>query len=211
MFADRSSFICFGWAIGINVTTAILFATPIEFGGYGYDFKQLGYLYFTPVVGILIGELFGHFANDSLAKRYIRRHKGIFEPEVRLWMAYIAAILMIVGLVLLGLGLQHHLNVGVLIAGWGMHTCGLVILSVTTFAYAVDSYPTASAEIAGWISFIRVAGGFSVGYYQQPWGAAIGYDRSFGTQAALVGVGVLAVAVIHKFGHRLRIKSGDIK
>ncbi|KAK5347905.1 hypothetical protein LTR34_006211 [Exophiala xenobiotica] len=204
-------FICFGWAIGINVSTAILFATPIQFGGYGYDFKQLGFLYFTPVVGILLGEIFGHFVNDALAKRYIRRHKGIFEPEVRLWMAYIAAILMIVGLVLLGLGLQRHLNIGVLIVGWGMHTCGLVILSVTTFAYAVDSYPTVPAEIAGWISFIRVAGGFSVGYYQQPWGEAIGYDKSFGTQAAFVGLGALAVAAIHKFGHRLRIKSGDIK
>jgi hypothetical protein len=118
---------------------------------------------------------------------------------------------MIVGLVLLGLGLQRHLNIGVLIVGWGMHTCGLVILSVTTFAYAVDSYPTVPAEIAGWISFIRVAGGFSVGYYQQPWGEAIGYDKSFGTQAAFVGLGALAVAAIHKFGHRLRIKSGDIK
>lgn len=205
-----NSFICFGWAIGINVTTAVLFATPEAFGGYGYTFKQLGFLYFTPIVGILLGEVFGHFTNDALAKRYIKRHKGVFEPEVRLWMAYVAAILMIVGLVLLGQGLHHHLNIGVLIIAWGMHTCGLVILSVTTFAYAVDSYPTAPAESAGWISFIRVAGGFSVGYYQQPWGQAVGYNNSFGAQAALVGLGVLVVAVAHKFGHRWRVKSGDI-
>ncbi|KAJ9602183.1 hypothetical protein H2200_013303 [Cladophialophora chaetospira] len=203
-------FICFAWAIGINITTAILFGTPVEFGGFGYDFKQLGYLYFTPIVGIFIGEAFGHFANDFLAKRYIRRHKGVFEPEVRLWMAYVAAILMIIGLVLLGQALQRHLSLGVIIIGWGMHSCGLVILSVTTFAYAVDSYPTVPAESAGWISFIRVAGGFSVGYYQQSWGQAVGYGNSFGTQAALVGLGVLFVAVLHKFGHRMRVKSGDI-
>lgn len=125
-------------------------------------------------------------------------------------MAYIAAILMIIGLVVLGQGLQRHLNLGVLIIAWGMHSCGIVILSVTTFAYAVDCYPTIPAESAGWISFIRVAGGFSVGYYQQPWGQAVGYGNSFGTQAALVGLGVIFVAIIHRFGHRLRVKSGDI-
>lgn len=159
----------------------------------------------------MIGEIFGHFANDFVAKRYIRRHQGVFEPEVRLWMAYIAAILMIIGLVLLGFGLQFHLNVASIIIGWGAHTCGLVILSVTTFAYAVDSYPGAPAETAGWISFIRVAGGFSVGYYQQPWGAAIGYQNSFGTQAALTGFGMLLVMVAHKYGHRLRVKSKQIQ
>lgn len=193
------------------MSTAILFATPAEFGGYGYTYRQLGFLYFTPVVGILVGEVFGHFTNDFLVRRYTRRHNGIFEPEVRLYMAYIAAVLMIAGLVLLGEGLQHHLNIGVIIIGWGAHVCGLVILSVTTFAYAVDSYPTVPAETAGWISFIRVAGGFSVGYYQQPWGQAVGFDNSFGTQAGLVGVGMLLIMVAHRFGHRLRVKSGDIK
>ena len=108
-----------------------------------------GFLYFTPIIGVLLGEVIGHFANDALAKRYIRAHQGIFEPEVRLFMAYLAAFLMIVGLILIGQGLQHHLNIGVIIVGWGAQVCGLVILSVTTFAYAVDSYPTAPAETAG--------------------------------------------------------------
>ena len=126
-------------------------------------------------------------------------------------MAYIAAILMIVGLVLLGQGLDRHLNIGIIIFAFGAHVCGLIILSVTTFAYAVDSYPNAPAESAGWISFIRVAGGFSVGYYQQPWGQAIGYNNSFGTQAALVGFGMLLIIVVHKFGHGLRIRSGEIR
>ncbi|KAK4937743.1 hypothetical protein LTR10_021688 [Elasticomyces elasticus] len=204
-------FIAFGWAIGINVTTAVLFATPEAYGGYGYNYRQLGFLYFTPVVGVFLGELIGHYANDALVRLYVKRHKGIFEPEVRLWMAYLAALFMIVGLVLLGQGFYHHLNIGVLIIGWGLQTCGMVILSVTTFTYAVDSYPTAPAESAGWISFIRVAGGFSVAYYQQPWGEKIGYNNSFGIQAALVGFGTLLVMVAHKFGHRLRINSGTIR
>jgi hypothetical protein len=158
----RDSLICFAWAIGINVSTAILFATPIEFGGYGYNYKQLGFLYFTPVVGVFLGELFGHYANDWLARRYIRRHKGVFEPEVRLINGELAAVLMIAGLVLVGQALHLHLQVAAVIVGWGMHVVGIMILSVTTFAYAVDAYPIAPAETAGWVSFLRVVGGFSV-------------------------------------------------
>ncbi|KAK4935614.1 hypothetical protein LTR10_023375 [Elasticomyces elasticus] len=202
--------ICFAWAIGINVSTAILFATPVEFGGYGYNYKQLGYLYFTPVVAVFLGEIFGHFSNDWHAKRYIRRHKGVFEPEVRLINAELAAILMIAGLVMVGFTLHLHLNVAVLVIGWGMHVIGIMILSVATFAYAVDAYPTAPAETAGWISFLRVIGGFSVGYFQQPWGALVGFQTSFGTQAATVAFGLCFVVLVHVYGHRLRVKSGEL-
>jgi hypothetical protein len=192
------------------VSTAILFATPIEFGGYGYDYKQLGFLYFTPVVGVFLGELFGHYDNDWLARRYIRRHKGVFEPEVRLINGELAAVLMIAGLVLVGQALHLHLQVAAVIVGWGMHVVGIMILSVTTFAYAVDAYPIAPAETAGWVSFLRVVGGFSVGYFQQPWGAAVGYNNSFGTQAATVAFGLIFLVIVHLYGHRLRLEAGAL-
>jgi hypothetical protein len=203
--------ICFCWAIGINITTAILFGTPAEFGGYGFTYSQLGALYFTPVVGVFIGEVIGHFGNDFLAKMYVRRHNGVFEPEVRLVVAEIAAVLMIVGLVVVGQALKSHLAVGVVVVGWGLHAVGIVMVSVTTFAYAVDAYPTVPAETAGWISFLRVMGGFSVGYFQQPWALAVGYNNSFGTQAATVAFGLILVALVHVFGHRWRVKSGELK
>lgn len=82
--AFYNSFLVFGWAIGINVTASILFAAPREAGGYGYGYTSLGYLYFTPIAGILIGELVGHYGNDWIQKWYIRRHNGTFEPEARL-------------------------------------------------------------------------------------------------------------------------------
>lgn len=74
----------FGWAIGINVSASILFALPQEAGGYGYSYTSLGYLYFTPIVGIVLAEFVGTYANDWLQQLYIKRHNGIFEPEARL-------------------------------------------------------------------------------------------------------------------------------
>ena len=106
------------WSVGINITSAILLQTPKMVGGYGLDNKAIGWVYFTPVVGVIIGEAFGHFFNDLLARRYIRSHSGIFKPEARLWTIYIASLFMIPGLILVGQALQKHLSIGAIIMGW---------------------------------------------------------------------------------------------
>lgn len=200
----------FMWSIGINITTAILFATPVAFGGYGFSAKSVGFLYFTPVVAILIGEIFGHFFNDFLANRYIHRHRGIFEPEVRLITVYLSTLLMAPGLILLGFALEKHLSYGVIIVGWGLFMCGVMTTSVAVTTYAIDAYPTAPGEVSGYINFMRVIGGFSVGYFQQPWGLAVGFATSFGTQAAIVALALVPYTILHKYGRHLRSKGKKI-
>lgn len=157
----------FMWAVGINITSSILFATPVEAGGYGYGARAVGFLYFTPVVGITLGEVFGHFFNDWNANRYIRRHGGVFRPEARLWTNYIGSFLMIPGLIIVGQALQKHFSVGAIImgelwlsltvpgylltrisAGWGMYVVGVMIASVGITAYVLDCYPTGSGEVS---------------------------------------------------------------
>ncbi|KAH7346955.1 major facilitator superfamily domain-containing protein [Pyrenochaeta sp. MPI-SDFR-AT-0127] len=203
-------FLSFMWSIGINITTAILFATPVAFGGYGFSATAVGFLYFTPVVAVFIGEIFGHYFNDFLANRYIHRHKGIFEPEVRLITVYLSTILMVPGLILLGFALQQHMHYGVIIVGWGMFTFGVMTTSVAVTTYAIDAYPTAPGEVSGYINFMRVIGGFSVGYFQQPWGLAVGYAASFGTQAAIVAIALVPFTILYKYGKFLRNKGKKI-
>lgn len=153
----------FMWAVGINQTSAILFATPIEEGGYGFSQNALGYLYFAPIVGAIIGEVFGHFFNDFVARRDVAKHGGIFVPESRLRPVYLSAILLIPGLVLIGQALEHHLHWAAIVMGWGMFVFGLMVASVAITVYALDSYPTASGEVSSLINFARLIGGFSVG------------------------------------------------
>lgn len=206
-----TSLLFFAWAIGINITTAILFALPRDLGGYGYSYTGIGFLYFSPIIGILLGEIFGHFANDYLARRYVRKHNGVFEPEARLPMIYISGTLMAVGLIVIGQALAQHLSIGAIIMGWGMNTFGLMTASVAVSAYVLDSFPTAPAEVSGWTNFSRAIGGFGVGYFQQPWGDKVGYGASFGTQASVVVFGLIITAVVHRYGHSLRLHSGPIR
>lgn len=194
----------FAWAIGINISGAILFAQPEEAGGYGYNSRQVGYLYFTPIVAIFLGEIFGHYFNDFMARRYVRKHGGVFEPEVRIWTIHIAILFMAPGLILFGFALEKHLNVAAVIFGWGMHTFGLMVMSVANIAYGLDSYPTLPAEVGGWLNFARLMGGFSVDYYQTDWANAVGYDGSFGTQAAISVASLVPAVIVHIWGKRLR-------
>ena len=199
------------WAVGINQTSSILFATPVEEGGYGFSQKSLGYLFFTPVVAVALGEIFGHVVNDVLANRYIRAHAGTFKPEARLTPIYFAAFFAVPGLVIIGQALQKHLSWVAIVFGWGMYVFGYMIMSVAITAYALDSYPTGPGEVSSLINFARLIGGFSVGYFQLAWGLKSGFDVSFGVQAALVAAAVMIIPVLHIYGPRMRAKGGQLK
>ncbi|KAI9810481.1 MAG: hypothetical protein M1827_006257 [Pycnora praestabilis] len=200
----------FMWSVGINITSSLLFETPIAEGGYGFGPNALGYLYFTPIVAVALGETFGHFFNDFLAARYVRKHNGHFKPEARLWTNYISACVMIPGLILVGQALQKHFNYGVIVIGWGLYVFGVMTASVAITAYALDSYPGASGEVAGLLNFARTVGGFTVGYFQQPWGLKSGFGVSFGVQAAIVAAAMVVLICIQQWGPLLRHKGGRV-
>ena len=123
-------------AIGINITSSILFLTPAP-AGYGFAPLSVGYIYFTPIVGALLGEFFGHFFNDYVAKRYVRTHAGVFHPEARLIATYVSAALMIPGLVAVGQALGFHESVGIVIIGWGwwFHLSCVISFFITETTY----------------------------------------------------------------------------
>jgi hypothetical protein len=138
------------------VTTSILIGSPVEIGGYGFSLRSTSFLYFTPIIALILGEAFGHWFNDFVANRYIKKHHGLFVPEVRLWPNYLAVAFMIPGLVLAGQALQFKWNYGVIIIGWGMYVFGVMICSVCTTAYILDCYPNAAGEVMGFMNLARV-------------------------------------------------------
>ncbi|GAA5843792.1 hypothetical protein JCM3766R1_000544 [Sporobolomyces carnicolor] len=178
--------------------------------GYGYDLNTISFLYFTPLVALTIGEIFGHFANDRVAASYISRHNGLFKPECRLYVFFGAAVLMIAGLNIVGSALEHTLNVAAVIIGWGSYVVGVMIASVAITAYALDCYPSASGEVSAAINLGRTTGGFAVGYFQLEWAMKSGFDVSFGIQSAIVGFATCLVVLLVVFGERLRKWAGPL-
>lgn len=154
------------WLIGINQSSSILLATPIAQGGYGFEIDSLSYLYFSPIIGIILGEAFGHWFVDFLATRYIRRHDGRYAPEARMMPIYVATIFMVPALVLIGQALAKRLSWVAIALGWGMYVFGAVTEAVCSTAYLVDAYPHASGELSAILNFFRLMGGFGISYGQ---------------------------------------------
>ncbi|AEO71904.1 uncharacterized protein THITE_2124783 [Thermothielavioides terrestris NRRL 8126] len=195
----------FAWVVGIN-TTLSLFVTPL----YGFGPKQIGFFYFTPVVAVILAEAAGHWLHDALAKQYIRRHKGHFEPEVRLRAVFFSAPLMIVGLVLLGQCFENAWHYMVTSVCWGLYVFGIMIATVALNSYCLDSYPEASGEVSAWLNFSRTIGGFIISYFQVSWAEAQGTKASFGIQAAVCGAALVLIVVLLWRGKSMRIWAGPL-
>lgn len=195
----------FAWVVGIN-TTLSLFLTPL----YGFGPLQIGYFYFTPVVAVLLGELTGHWLHDVLARRYVRAHRGRFEPEVRLRAIVFSLPLMVAGLVLIGQALQGEWHYMALSVSWGLYVYGIMITTVAISSYCLDSYPEASGEVSAHVNNARTLGGFIVSYFQVRWANAQGTRVSFGIQAAICGAAFGIVLVLMVYGKRLRLWAGPL-
>ena len=140
----------FAWVVGINTTLAI-FLTPL----YNFGPKQIGFFYFTPIVAAIVGEVCGHWLRDGIAKRYIKKHNGHFEPEVRLRTIWLSTPFMIAGLVGLGFALEEGYHYMLTSLFWGLYVFGIMISTVALVAYNLDSYPEASGEVSALINFAR--------------------------------------------------------
>ncbi|TCD68881.1 hypothetical protein EIP91_009596 [Steccherinum ochraceum] len=198
----------FGFSIGINVTNAVFLGTPPPVG-YGFSQFAIAGVYGTPIVAVLIGEIVGRYFNDWVMRFCIKRNKGVFEAEFRLWTCYIALPLYIGGLVLIGGALQKHLSIGALIIGWGIAEVATMINTVAVYAYCNDSFPRHQGEISALVNLARTLGGFSVAYFQVPWASKNGGSQlqTFGCEAAIVaGLFLLVVPALQLRGRDLRAR-----
>ncbi|KAJ5815642.1 hypothetical protein N7474_007419 [Penicillium riverlandense] len=196
----------FAWVVGVN-TTLSLMLPPI----YGFQSKQIGFFYFTPIVAAILGEVIGHWLHDLIAKIYTNRNQGRLEPEARLFAIWVASPFMIAGLLVMGYALQNHWHYMLTALGWGLYVFGIMVVTVGVNAYVLDSYPEASGEVAAWVNFGRTTGGFIVSYFMIEWEQKQGSVRQFGTMTGIVGFGFIIIAFLQVYGKRLRLWSGPAK
>lgn len=98
-------------------------------------------------VAVFLGLFLGHYLNDWVMNQEIKRNKGIFRAEARLWYVlyhlrhlaqleyfcrtcYIGVLIYVVGFVILGAALQNHLNKAAIIVGWGIAQIAVLVITV---------------------------------------------------------------------------------
>lgn len=193
----------FGFSIGINVTNVVFMGSPPPVG-FGFSEFAVAGAYATPILAVILGELCGRFLNDRIMNITVRKNKGIFEAESRLWTCYAAMPLFICGFLTLGAGIQH-LNKAAFILGWGIAEVAVMVNTVAVYAYCNDCFPRHQGEISALINLARVLSGFSVAYFQVPWATKSGGIETFGVEAAIVtGLFLLAVPTVQLRGRYFR-------
>ncbi|OJD35361.1 mfs transporter [Diplodia corticola] len=190
------------WTIGFVTTLSqILYPAP-----YFFTPAQVGLFYLAPCIGSVVGELYGHWFNDWLCTRYIRKHNGKYRPENRLWSCYPGLVLGVAGLVIYGQALQHQLSWVVLAVGYGVYAVAQMAVPVAIIAYLLDVFPDHSVITSAIINFWRTTGGFCVGYFELKWIARTGAGATFGTQAALLVASFLTIIAVQIWGKEWRAK-----
>ncbi|GME31763.1 MFS transporter [Neofusicoccum parvum] len=164
------------WTIGLVSTISQFVLPPVIAGGYGFSYVALAMIHFAPMIGTIAAELWGHWFNDFIAKRYMARHAGTHSPENRLHGVYLPGM-----------------------------TCFATLGAMTAVsAYVLDTFPHHAALASAWINFWRVIGGFTVLYFQMDWVHLNGPGVVFGCQAAIIAGATASVAATQVWGKRWR-------
>jgi hypothetical protein len=140
------------WLSLLSVTQSELFgAAPYNFG-----IAAVGDTNIAAFVGGFFGMLWGGPLSDWYVVRRARHNKGIMEPEFRLWLLIVPALVNTAGLLMYGIGAYRGLpwiisaGVGTGFIGFGIGAGGAIGLT-----YAIDCYPGIAAESMVLILFIR--------------------------------------------------------
>ncbi|EJF58947.1 MFS general substrate transporter [Dichomitus squalens LYAD-421 SS1] len=194
----------FGFQIGFHVTNSVVLANPPP-NGYGYGQIQIAATYASSLGAVLIGEVVGRYLNDWLLEVTVRRNKGVFEAECRLWACYPSVALFVCGSVLQGAAFQLHLHIAVLVVGWVLAQMAVMMNTSAIYAYCNDCFPKYQGEISALINLARSLGGFGVAYFQVNWVTRHGALQAFGTEAGIVaGLFLLMVPVLQIKGSYLQ-------
>lgn len=157
LLTDTYILVFFTWTISINFTNP-QYVTPPP---YSFSPAAEAWMWVAPFIGACAGEVSGHWFNDFIQRRYIKKNNGKWVLEHRLWGNYAPALLMFTALVLYGQTLQHYFHWMVLLFAWAMLAFAICATTTACSAYIVDSFPHHASLVGAIINFWRTAGGES--------------------------------------------------
>lgn len=186
-----------GYAVALVVTCAINILNSFVLQAPPYNWAPS----INGLINIpgLIGNLLGGWAGGSLVDRFcdwrLRRHGGVFEPESRLYLLVLPALITGGGCLLFGFGVQQTLHWTSLFFGYGMVSFALTAVPTITMAYVSDCLLPVNADALMLVNGTKNVVAFGFLYGIVPWVTEAGYAACFGAQAGIF-VAIIAVGAL---------------
>jgi len=151
------------WSIGIFATITQLVDRP----PFKFNDTKTSLMYLAPVIGTIVGGLWGHWFNDFIYNRYIRAHHGKYQPENRLGAIYLPCAMGIGGMVLYGQTLStKELNGVFIYVAWALVAFSVTVSITAVSTYALDAFPHHTVLGSAWINFWRNIRGFYIIFFE---------------------------------------------
>lgn len=117
-----------------------LYSTYFNLPPYNFGPSGIGLLNLPPFIGGLLGSVCGGLLSDRMIVRLSKRNGGVFEPEMRLWLAFPGMVLLPGSLALFGLSMEAGLPWIVPCLGLGGFGFTFVMLGNVVLTYAMVSF-----------------------------------------------------------------------
>ncbi|KAL0942734.1 major facilitator superfamily transporter [Colletotrichum truncatum] len=208
---------CFGWywwVLSVITMIPVAYAdyspqTQGTDGGQPSDFGR-SLFFIGLIVGTLISEIFfSGKLSDWLVVKLAKRNDGTKTAEMRLWLAYPAAILTAVGLIVWGVSIDkgYHWMVGQV--AFALFGAGIQMGNTAICSYIVDAYPLQSMAVITFYAVLLNFSAFVDPFFIAPWVDNVGYTWAFAGHAIItVFFCIPALASLHWFGGSIRERCG---
>ncbi|KND92544.1 putative MFS-type transporter [Tolypocladium ophioglossoides CBS 100239] len=190
------------FAILTSVQATYLFSPPYNFTAAG-----VGLMNIAPFIGTIPAIFVGGYLNDKSIVWLSRRNGGVYEPEMRLWLALPAAIITPASILMFGLGLYYEAPWPLLATGFGIFGFGLILAGDVALSYAMDCYHDIVGNSLVGVIFTRNALSVVVLFALTPWIESMGLLNLHVIVAVLCFVILLIPVPLLIWGKKARIAS----
>ncbi|KAH8657495.1 major facilitator superfamily domain-containing protein [Tricladium varicosporioides] len=173
-----------------------------------YNFNEIGIglLSLPAFIGCIVGFIWGGPLSDWSIIWLTKRNNGIYEPEMRLYLAIFPALIGPVGLFLYGYGTAAGMDWIIPCIGVGIFGFSVTALGDTSLTYLSDSYREILGDALVGIAFVRNLAAAAVVFAQDPWTQAIGLRGLF-TCIGCISIGFnILIIPLTIWGKKFRIK-----
>ncbi|CAN6653393.1 protein Hol1p [Trichomonascus vanleenenianus] len=152
---------------------------------YNYSADGVAIMNVPTLIGALLGCFYGGIFSDWFALYMAKRNNGVREPETRLWLMMLTAIISPLGMFLFGIGTAKEWSWPVPYVGLGFVGFGFGCAGDLSMAYLMDAYPGMVLEGMVGVSVINNTISCIFTFACQPW------IDSQGTLKTYIALGIL--------------------
>ncbi|KAI4852894.1 serine/threonine kinase 16 [Aureobasidium sp. EXF-8846] len=169
--------------LSLNLTQAQVFAAP----PYNFSSAKIGYFNIATFVGALIGLATAGRLSDWVAARATRKNHGIREPEMRLLAMIPYVIIMYVGNIVAGVGMDRKWPWQVIvIISFGAAGIQVAALPAIVSTYAVDCYKPVAGPLFVAITVNKNVWGYGFSKFVTEWVVEDGFLPPLLTNGSIV-------------------------